>query len=134
MGPLVATPFSQRTRSNFPVFHLRNAVIANLEDHFTMSSNAAAAFSRVDAGSLSDIFEDRPGRVQHPVMQCVQIKPIAAQPGGQERHRVIFSDTRNYIQTMLAVHQNHLVEEKILRRGVLVQLLGYSANKVKAKR
>ncbi|KIX06086.1 uncharacterized protein Z518_04060 [Rhinocladiella mackenziei CBS 650.93] len=99
-----------------------------------MSNNPAAALARIDAGSLSDIFDDRPGRVQNPVMQCVQIKPIAPQPGGQERHRVIFNDTKNYIQTMLAVHQNHLVEEKILRRGVLVQLVGYSANKVKAKR
>lgn len=99
-----------------------------------MSSNPAAALARIDAGSLADIFDERPGRVEYPVMQCVQIKPIAAQPGGQERHRVIFSDTKNYIQTMLAVHQNQLVEERILRRGVLVQLMGYSANKVKAKR
>ncbi|OAG35894.1 hypothetical protein AYO21_09895 [Fonsecaea monophora] len=97
-------------------------------------NSPAAALARIDAGSLADIFEDRPGRVEHPVMQCVQIKPIATQQGGQERHRVIFSDTKNYIQTMLAVHQNQLVEEKILRRGVLVQLMGYSANKVKAKR
>ncbi|KAK5048237.1 hypothetical protein LTR84_005907 [Exophiala bonariae] len=99
-----------------------------------MSSTTAAALARVDAGSLVDIFEDRPNRVLQPVMQCVQIKPIAPQPGGQERHRVIFSDTKNYIQTMLAVHQNHLVEEKILRRGVLVQLIGYNANAFKAKR
>lgn len=99
-----------------------------------MTYDTAAALARVDAGSLSQIFDDSPGRVEHPVMQCVQIKPIASQPGGQERHRVIFSDTKNYIQTMLAVHQNQLVDEKILRRGVLVQLMGYSANKVKAKR
>lgn len=96
--------------------------------------SAADALKRVDAGCLLDIFEERPGRVAHPVVQAVQIKPIAAQPGGQERHRVIFNDTKNYIQTMLAVQQNQLVEEKILRRGVLVQLLGYSANKVKAKK
>jgi replication factor A1 len=97
-------------------------------------STAADALRRVDAGCLSDIFYERPGRVQHPVVQCVQIKPIAAQAGGQERHRVIFSDTKNYVQTMLAVQQNALVEEKILRRGVLVQLMGYSANNVKSKK
>ncbi|KAK5558604.1 Replication factor A protein 1 [Exophiala xenobiotica] len=99
-----------------------------------MSSDPAAALQRIDAGSLRDISEDNPNRVQQPVMQCVQIKPIAATAGGVERNRVILSDTRNYIQSMLAVHLNHLVEEKILRRGVLVQLVGYSANKVKAKR
>jgi len=99
-----------------------------------MTSSVASALARVDAGSLADIFENRPNRVQQPVMQCLQIKPIAPQPGGQERHRVIFGDTKNYIQTMLAVDQNHLVEEKILRRGVLVQLMGYTANNYKAKR
>lgn len=99
-----------------------------------MSSSVASALARVDAGSLADIFDNPPNRVQQPVMQCVQIKPIASQPGGQERHRVVFSDTKNYIQTMLAVAQNHLVEEKILRRGVLVQLMGYTANTFKAKR
>ncbi|KAJ9607275.1 Replication factor A protein 1 [Cladophialophora chaetospira] len=97
-------------------------------------NNPAEALKRIDAGCLSDIFTDRPGRVQHPVVQAVQIKPIAAQGGAQERHRIIFNDTTNYVQTMLAVQENHLVEEKILRRGVLVQLLVYSANKVKTRR
>lgn len=97
-------------------------------------SNPADALRRIDAGCLADIFADRPGRVEHPVVQAVQIKPIAAQGGAQERHRVILNDTKNYVQTMLAVQENNLVEEKILRRGVLVQLLGYTANKVKTKR
>jgi replication factor A1 len=97
-------------------------------------NNPADALRRIDAGCLSDIFADRPGRVSDPVVQAVQIKPIAAQGGAQERHRVIFNDTKNYVQTMLAVQENNLIEEKILRKGVLVQLLGYSANKVKTKR
>ncbi|EXJ64213.1 replication factor A1 [Cladophialophora yegresii CBS 114405] len=97
-------------------------------------NNPADALRRIDAGCLADIFADRPGRVSNPVVQAVQIKPIAAQGGAQERHRVIFNDTKNYVQTMLAVQENNLIEEKILRKGVLVQLLGYSANKVKAKR
>ncbi len=97
-------------------------------------NNPAEALRRIDAGCLHDIFSDRPGRVEHPVVQAVQIKPIAAQGGAQERHRIIFNDTKHYVQTMLAVQENNLVEEKILRRGVLVQLLAYSANKVKTKR
>jgi hypothetical protein len=132
--PLIIATNIHPTYVGIPCLRLASNPIACLFTINTMSSNAAAALARVDAGSLSDIFEDRPGRVQQPVMQCVQIKPIAAQPGGQERHRVIFSDTKNYIQTMLAVQQNHLVEQHILRRGVLVQLIGYSANKVKTKR
>jgi hypothetical protein len=97
-------------------------------------ANPAEALRRIDAGCLADIFSDRPGRVEHPVVQAVQIKPIAGQTGAQERHRVIFNDTKNYVQTMLAVQENNLVEEKILRRGVLVQLLAYASNKVKTRR
>jgi hypothetical protein len=97
-------------------------------------SNPADALRRIDAGCLSDIFTDRVGRVEHPVVQAVQIKPIAGTNGGQERHRVIFNDTKNYVQTMLAVQENNLIEEKILRKGVLVQLMAYASNKVKTKR
>lgn len=43
--------------------------------------------------------------VEHPVMQCVQIKTIDAKPGDsnqQQRFRIVLSDIRNFIQTMLA--------------------------------
>ena len=98
-------------------------------------ANAAAALDRLDAGSLADIFADRPGRVQHPVVQCVQIKPMA-QPGsgGAERWRVVFSDSKNYVQTMLATSLNPLVQGGELSRGFIVKLLGYQANNVKQKK
>ena len=97
-------------------------------------SSAADALRHIDAGCLADIFEERPGRVIHPVVQAVKIKAHAALQGGQERHRVIFSDTKNFVQSMITVQQNQLVEEKILRRGVLVQLTGYDAKEAKGKR
>ena len=37
-----------------------------------------------------------------PVLQCVQVKPIASQPGAPERFRVVFSDIINFVQSMLA--------------------------------
>ena len=37
-----------------------------------------------------------------PVLQCVQVKPIAGQPGAPERFRVVFSDIINFVQSMLA--------------------------------
>lgn len=42
--------------------------------------------------------------VPEPVLQCVQIKSMAAKTGDtvSERFRVIFSDTENFIQSMLA--------------------------------
>jgi hypothetical protein len=37
-----------------------------------------------------------------PVLQCVQIKPLVGQQGSTERYRVVFSDIRNFVQSMLA--------------------------------
>ena len=98
-------------------------------------ADIAKAMRRMDAGSLNDIFENTPGRVEQPVVQCVQIKPIASQePGGPERYRVVFSDSKNYVQTMLATAANHHVQSNALRKGVLLKLLGYQANNVKQKK
>jgi replication factor A1 len=99
-----------------------------------MANNVAAALARMDAGSLSDIFADKPGRVQQPVVQCVQIKTMAQPSGGTERWRVVFSDSKNYVQTMLATSLNHFINEGILKRGYIVKLLGYQANNVKQKK
>ena len=99
-----------------------------------MANNISAAMGRVDAGSLADIFADKPGRVQHPVVQCVQIKPMAQPSGGAERWRVVFSDSRNYVQTMLATGLNPVINEGQLKRGYMVKLLGYQANNVKQKK
>ena len=49
----------------------------------------------------SAIFEGNPS-VTQPVLQCVQVKPIAGQQGGPERFRVVFSDISNFVQSMLA--------------------------------
>lgn len=37
-----------------------------------------------------------------PVLQCVQVKPLAGAQGGPERFRVVFSDISNFVQSMLA--------------------------------
>jgi replication factor A1 len=58
--------------------------------------------------SCRAIFDtDAPNKIQEPVLQCVQIKPMAAKAGGdsQERYRLIFSDTVNFIQSMLATRK-----------------------------
>ena len=43
-----------------------------------------------------------------PVLQCVQVKPIPAQQGQQERFRVVFSDISNFVQSMLATRSSSL--------------------------
>ena len=44
--------------------------------------------------------------MDNPVLQCVQIKPMASKAADQpERYRVIFNDTENFIQSMLATRR-----------------------------
>jgi replication factor A1 len=99
-----------------------------------MAGNPQAAAARIDQGSLVAIFEDTPGRIQQPLVQCVQIKPIVSPPGTPERFRVVFSDIQNYVQTMLAIGANTMVTEGRLRKGCFVRLKSYQANAVKGKR
>lgn len=99
-----------------------------------MESKAAAALQRLDSGSLGAIFDDVANRVMQPVVQCVQIKPIPGQNGNPDRYRVVFSDSRNYCQTMLATSANEEISSGRLRRGCLVQLIGYQANRVRDKK
>lgn len=95
-------------------------------------ASTAQAFARIDAGSISAIFSPGPETREHPLLQVVQIKPIAN--GDTERYRVIFSDTKNYIQTMLATAANHHITSGDMTTNCFVKLLGYQANNVKGKK
>lgn len=53
----------------------------------------------------SAIFDDPNNAPKQPVFQCVQIKPLAGQQGVAERFRVVFSDIRNFVQSMLATRK-----------------------------
>jgi replication factor A1 len=55
--------------------------------------------------SLSAIFDESRTAESEPIVQCVQIKPLAPQPNGQERYRAVFSDISNYVQTMIATRE-----------------------------
>ena len=99
-----------------------------------MAGDPQAAAARVDQGALAAVFDDTPGRVEQPIVQCVQVKPIAAQPGAPERFRVVFSDIRNFVQTMLATAANHYIHSGGLRKGSFARLTSYQANAVKGKR
>lgn len=58
-----------------------------------------------DLSDASAIFDTTKPRVQEPIVQCVQIKPLPPQPNHPERYRAVFSDISNYVQTMLATRQ-----------------------------
>nr|POE93535.1 replication factor a protein 1 [Quercus suber] len=67
-----------------------------------------------------------------PILQCVQIKPMAAQ-NGNERYRVVMNDTANFIQGMLGQQLNYLVTDGKLQKGSVCRLNQYTANFVKDK-
>lgn len=52
--------------------------------------------------AFSLIFENPASAVAEPVLQCVQIKPLAGQQGAAERFRIVLSDIDNFVQCMLA--------------------------------
>lgn len=88
-------------------------------------------------GALKRVFEsDLPPDqvVPNPVFQVLQIKPIAAQSNTPARYRIVFSDTENFIQSMLATQANHLVLSGELEKGCFVRLSAYQANQVKDKK
>lgn len=58
----------------------------------------ADATSIISHGVLAQIAVGQ--QVGEPVLQCVQIKPMASQ-NGVERFRVVMNDTVNFIQGML---------------------------------
>lgn len=60
----------------------------------------ADAFNVLSHGALRSITEGN--NVEQPILQCVQIKPMAQGQNGTERWRVVFNDTVNFIQGMIA--------------------------------
>ncbi|EME81073.1 uncharacterized protein MYCFIDRAFT_29007 [Pseudocercospora fijiensis CIRAD86] len=89
------------------------------------------AFNAITHGALRQITEGNP--VENPILQCVQIKPMAQGAGGTERWRVVFNDTVNFIQGMLSSQSNHLITDGHLKKGSVCRLTQYQANFVKDK-
>ncbi|KAI0550047.1 replication factor-A protein [Xylaria curta] len=100
-----------------------------------------AAGQAITQGALNAIFNDPENAEQLfpiPVLQCLQIKPLAAQPAPgapaqQERYRIVLSDIKNYVQCMLATQANHVIHDNQLVRGCIVRVKSYQANEVKGK-
>lgn len=78
----------------------------NLPDTDSQSSATAMAnpYNAISAGCLRRVFAGE--NVVDPVVQCVQIKPMAKGPNDQERYRVVFNDTVNFIQSMIAQRES----------------------------
>jgi replication factor A1 len=90
--------------------------------------------SHIQQGSLEAIFDAPPGQKLTPILQCVQVKPIAPSTTQTERFRVVLSDIKNFVQTMLATQANHFVNDGKLKRGCFVRLTAYNASYIKGKK
>lgn len=67
----------------------------------------------ISVGCLRRVFNNE--TVTDPIVQCVQIKPMQSQPNGVERYRVVFNDTNNFIQSMIATRESFATAD--LKRG-----------------
>ncbi|TKX27032.1 replication factor A C-terminal domain-containing protein [Elsinoe australis] len=85
----------------------------------------------LSVGCLRRVFAGE--EVTNPIVQCVQIKPMQNQANGVERFRVVFNDTHNFIQSMIAQQTNWIVTEGKLKKGSLCRLKAFQANSVKDK-
>lgn len=67
-------------------------------------------------------------------MQCLQVKQMAPSAQGGDRYRLVMSDGRHYVQTMLATQANHVVHDGKLTRGCLARIKQYTPNNLKGKK
>ncbi|KAK7183340.1 hypothetical protein DPSP01_000538 [Paraphaeosphaeria sporulosa] len=91
----------------------------------------------ITQGAIRSIFESSGPSVEHPVLQCVQIKtmdPKGGEGGNVQRFRVVLSDIRNFIQTMIATSANDIVLSGKLKKGSIVRLLKFNPQQVKEKK
>ncbi|RFU27944.1 hypothetical protein B7463_g8394, partial [Scytalidium lignicola] len=96
------------------------------------------ARAQITQGAIDTIFNS-PEKIERefpvPICQCVQIKALGSQAEGvPERYRIVLSDIRNFVQSMLATQANHVIHEGKLKKGSFVRLKQYQANSVKGKR
>lgn len=69
-------------------------------DSFVLERNAYSLPS-----AIFNSESDPNAAASQPILQCVQVKPLAGQQGAPERFRVVFSDIDNFVQSMLATRK-----------------------------
>ncbi|KAF2487215.1 hypothetical protein BDY17DRAFT_244244 [Neohortaea acidophila] len=82
-------------------------------------------------GALRQI-SDNDLQTPEPIVQCVQIKPMANQ-NGVERFRVVMNDGVNFMQGMLGQQINYVIHNDLLKRGSICRLKQFQPNFVKDK-
>jgi len=65
----------------------------------------ANAMDALTPGAFRKVFAGE--NVVDPIVQCLQIKTMQNQANGVERYRVVFSDSVNFIQSMIAQRERY---------------------------
>ncbi|CAL5012846.1 unnamed protein product [Urochloa decumbens] len=68
------------------------------------------------------------GVLQQPVMQVVDVIMMRSELKKFEMYHLILSDSVNTQDATLAAHLNHLVKNKLLRKGTIIRLLEFMCN------
>ena len=71
-----------------------------------------------------------------PTLQLLSFKKVPPSGGNNsiDRYRVIVSDGKYFLQSMLATQLNHLVEEEVILKGAIVVIEKFTCNIVQGKR
>lgn len=87
----------QRAQQHNSFVRIRGSLTPDSDDDeiFKMA-DASAALTK---GALARIASEQ--AVDSPILQCVQIKPMASQSTGADRYRVVMNDSVNFIQGMI---------------------------------
>ncbi|KAL1899685.1 Replication factor A protein 1 [Ceratocystis pirilliformis] len=93
----------------------------------------------LSAGAINLIFTDRDRVAEtfgEPVVQCLQVRPMNKDggAGGNDRYRLVLSDSVNYVQCVMGVQMSHIVREGKLQPNSLLRLKTYNPSGVGNKR
>jgi replication factor A1 len=77
-----------------------------------------------------DSYEDPPTLQVHRII----VLSRGNGPGDTIRYKIVLSDGSSLINSILAIHLNHLVENNVIDDGSIISLLDYMSNTVGGKR
>ena len=99
--PRVADAFAALNSNNLPweKTHSQSSGTLTPDSQQSELLKMADAIAALSKGSLRQVTEESL-QDEQPIVQCVQIKPMAS-AGGAERYRVVMSDSVNFMQGML---------------------------------
>ncbi|KAF2088411.1 replication factor rfa1 [Saccharata proteae CBS 121410] len=87
----------------------------------------------ITRGALRAIWTEGAQKPSEPILQCVQIKAMDSK-GGEERYRVVLSDTDNFIQSMLAQQVNTVITSGLLKKGSIIRLKQFNPQVIKERK